>query len=463
VREGRLSAGEATYIGKELCSALAAVHQADLLHRDVKAQNVMRASDGGRIILMDFGAGEFRSVPTAGGKRLGTPLYLAPEIMTGGAATIQTDIYALGVLLYYLVTGQFPVTGSSLPDLVLAHARGARRRLRDARPDLPDPFVSVVQRAIDPDPRRRFQSAGEFHAALEAREDPHSTPTGLNPAVIYTPAPNAQAPLAYTLIGATVVAGLIGVCGLVSARTFDVALGVTLPFVAGPSEYLTEGTRCVLPLAINWLGGIAIVTVLSGVYAAFKRRLDPFVAPWRRWTESIRPASLATLIAVAGAFLWLALTWWAWPIFDALWTFPNRTIATSADGPVLDPALYTRAMIYSQLCAMLTFVLLLAVWRWWPSIERRADDLDAVRRMRWVSVAVMLAIIIGAVASRRVYFEKFDLVLYKKQPALVIGSSGDELLLLTVHGPSGSGHVRARRYSPDVEGTGKRQSLVGRE
>ena len=66
VREGRLSAGEAIYVGQELCRALAAVHLANLLHRDVKAQNVMRASDGGRIILMDFGAGEFRGSPTAG-------------------------------------------------------------------------------------------------------------------------------------------------------------------------------------------------------------------------------------------------------------------------------------------------------------------------------------------------------------------------------------------------------------
>ena len=60
VRDGRLSAGETIYVGQELCRALAAVHQANLLHRDIKAQNVMRAADGGRIILMDFGAGEFR-------------------------------------------------------------------------------------------------------------------------------------------------------------------------------------------------------------------------------------------------------------------------------------------------------------------------------------------------------------------------------------------------------------------
>jgi hypothetical protein len=439
------------------------VHQADLLHRDVKAQNVMRASDGGRIILMDFGAGEFRSLPNEG-RRLGTPLYLAPEIITGGAATVQTDIYALGVLLYYLVTGQFPVNGSSLPELVLAHARGTRRHLRDARPDLPGSFVNIVQRAIDPDPRRRFQSAGDFHAGLEERDDVRSTLTGTTPGVIYPPAPNPQAPLAYTLIAATVTAALIAVCGLVSTRTFDVALRVDPPFLAGPADYLTQGMYCVLPFAFNWLAGIALVTVLTGAHVALKRRIDPMLLPWLRRVDSLRPTSVATLIPVCGATIWLALTWWAWPIFDTLWTLQTGDIRTSSTGSVLDPALYTTALIYSQLCATLTFFLLFAVWRWWPWLERRADDLAQVRRMRWVSIAVILAIVIAAVSPRRVYFEKFEVVLYKNQPSLVIGSKGDELLLLPIANPGGRFHPRARRYSPDVApADGKRLSLVGQE
>lgn len=138
----------------------------------------MRASDGGRIILMDFGAGEFRDAPTAT-RPHGTPLYLAPELLTGGAATIESDIYALGVLLFYLVSGRLPVEGASFSDLVLAHAQHRRQHLRDVRPDLPDGYVNVVERAIDPDPKRRFQSAGQFHAALEEgerRQEPSAGP-----------------------------------------------------------------------------------------------------------------------------------------------------------------------------------------------------------------------------------------------------------------------------------------------
>ncbi len=180
VSESRLSAGEATYVGKELCRALAAVHHANLVHRDVKAQNVMRATDGGRIILMDFGAGEFQNVPSTG-RRHGTPLYLAPEVLTGGTATIQSDFYALGVLLYYLVTGRFPVEGNTLTDLVLAHAQGARRHLRDARPDLPDSYISVVERATARDPGQRFQSAGDFYSALEDRGTHNGAQRGRHP------------------------------------------------------------------------------------------------------------------------------------------------------------------------------------------------------------------------------------------------------------------------------------------
>ncbi len=163
VRErGALGANEASLMGLDICSALAAVHGAGLLHRDVKAQNVMR-EDGGRIVLMDFGTGE----DLAGSNRLvGTPLYLAPEIFQGQKASVQSDVYAVGVLLYYLVTGKFPVTAASMEELARAHQRRDRRSLRDLRPDAPQAFVGVVERALDSDPARRHRSVGELESAL---------------------------------------------------------------------------------------------------------------------------------------------------------------------------------------------------------------------------------------------------------------------------------------------------------
>lgn len=164
---GAFGAREAALIGQELCRALAAVHKAGLVHRDIKAQNVMR-EEGGRLVLMDFGAGQYvhASGAAPSGRLTGTPLYLAPELLRGGEATVRSDIYSLGVLLFHLVTAQYPVTATSLDDLRQAHVEGRRLRLHDARPDLADDFARVVERASHPDPDRRYASAGAFQEAL---------------------------------------------------------------------------------------------------------------------------------------------------------------------------------------------------------------------------------------------------------------------------------------------------------
>ena len=167
-QQGPFSADEASAIGIDLCRALAAVHQAGLLHRDIKAQNVMR-EEGGRIVLMDLGAGKGRmsGAMALGGDLTGTPLYLAPEAWQGGEATPETDIYSLGVLLYHLVTGAYPVSGTTLDEVREAHRARRRTLLRDARADLPHAFVDVVERALAADPSARYESAGAFEAALK--------------------------------------------------------------------------------------------------------------------------------------------------------------------------------------------------------------------------------------------------------------------------------------------------------
>jgi serine/threonine-protein kinase len=164
--DGALSAEEAAVVADAISRALAAAHRAGLLHRDVKAQNVMREK-GGRIVLMDFGLGrELARGPSDEAELAGTPLYLAPELFTGGRASVQSDIYSLGVLLFFLVTGTYPVVGKNLSEIRSAHELGRRQRLQDLRPDLPAGFVQTVERAIDPDASRRFESAGSLQAAV---------------------------------------------------------------------------------------------------------------------------------------------------------------------------------------------------------------------------------------------------------------------------------------------------------
>ena len=157
---GVLGAQEAALIGIDLCRAVAAVHKAGLLHRDIKVHNVMREA-GGRIVLMDFGAGEDRSDPSRVVQGLiGTPVYAAPEIFTGAPPMIASDVYSVGVVLYHLVTMQYPVEGETIYEIASAHERKDVTPLSDRRPELPKSFTRVVERALESDRARRYRSCG---------------------------------------------------------------------------------------------------------------------------------------------------------------------------------------------------------------------------------------------------------------------------------------------------------------
>src|SRR5207244_296127 len=111
----------------------------------------------------------------------GTPLYLAPEIFLGAPASARTDLYSLGVLLYHLVTGAFPVRATTIDQLQARHADGAGVRLRDARADLPAGFVRVIDRAIAGDSSARYETAGALEAALvETLGDASAPPVSTN-------------------------------------------------------------------------------------------------------------------------------------------------------------------------------------------------------------------------------------------------------------------------------------------
>jgi eukaryotic-like serine/threonine-protein kinase len=153
-------------IGVELCHAVSAVHAAGLLHRDIKAQNVTRAEDG-RVVLMDFGAGS-ELADNSTSDVAGTPLYLAPEVLAGGAPTVQSDIYSLGVLLYHLATKSYPVRGRTIREVREAHERGERIGIRSVRSDLRPTLARVIERACDPRPERRYANADAFARALSA-------------------------------------------------------------------------------------------------------------------------------------------------------------------------------------------------------------------------------------------------------------------------------------------------------
>ena len=170
---GRLSPGEILDVAEQVGGSLAAAHASGVVHRDVKAANVMVRRDGEatRYTLIDFGIakwaapGEQMTVTFA--TLLGTPQAMAPEQIRGEEVDGRTDVYALGVLLFQLATGRFPFQGSDAAEIEEQHLVAPPPRPGELAP-LPAAFDAVVLRALAKRPADRYQTVAELVADLRA-------------------------------------------------------------------------------------------------------------------------------------------------------------------------------------------------------------------------------------------------------------------------------------------------------
>lgn len=170
---GALSPVEAVRLGREIGSALTAVHAAGLLHRDIKPANVVRDADG-RFVLADFGLGLPRQEAGATATAVaGSPMYMAPELLFGSPPDARADVYALGMLVWFALAGRHPFPTGNLESLRKAAAAGPSPSLSVCRPGLPPALVAAVEKAVAPSATRRHGNAAAFAAALaEVRLSP---------------------------------------------------------------------------------------------------------------------------------------------------------------------------------------------------------------------------------------------------------------------------------------------------
>jgi len=161
VAERKLRTGEAVAIASAVCDALTAAHAADVIHRDIKPDNILLARDG-RVVLADFGVASVHQ--GASGELSGTPAYMAPEQAAGEPPTPGTDVYAVGLVLYEMITGRRAFSGTA--PQILGDKAGIER-IVPGPAEAPPELAEVIGHATARDRTQRFATAADLRRALE--------------------------------------------------------------------------------------------------------------------------------------------------------------------------------------------------------------------------------------------------------------------------------------------------------
>ena len=164
---GRLATGDLRDIIGQICDGLGAAHDAGVVHRDLKPQNVL-VGERNAVKLIDFGLAKtaFLASLTATGLMMGTPQYMSPEQVRGKECDARSDLYSLGALTYHAATGHPPFDGDNPIAIGFAHCSEPPRTPREVCPDLSEALSDMILRALAKDPRQRPASAAEFRRAL---------------------------------------------------------------------------------------------------------------------------------------------------------------------------------------------------------------------------------------------------------------------------------------------------------
>jgi serine/threonine-protein kinase len=166
-RKGPLGHAEAADLSMQALAALAHAHSLGVVHRDLKPANIM-LTESGAVKVMDFGIARVVGTEhlTSAGFMMGTPAYMAPEQVLGEDIDARADLYAMGVVLYHLVTGQLPFRGNTPFEMAQSRLRDQPTPVRTIRAELPDWLGTILQISLNREPVRRFQSAAAFREAL---------------------------------------------------------------------------------------------------------------------------------------------------------------------------------------------------------------------------------------------------------------------------------------------------------
>lgn len=467
-RDGPRAASEAAVIGISLCQAIAAVHQAGVLHRDIKAHNVMRES-GGRIVLMDFGAGQLLEAPRHPEERaIGTPAYMAPEVLAGGRASVRSDIYSIGILLYYLVTGAYPVEGSTWTDFLRAHARSERRPLGDARPDVPAGFVRIVEKATSLEADERYPSPGAMLADLSAIATGNiirakrSGKTDSRRRRVPEPKPAVNHWRVPAMVVAPVL--LVLLLGIVTSAAFNLTLGRSAAYSRETVfTWWKFGFMALVPGAVQ----VVVVLLAWKLAAAVWRLLTRLARPAAKLADSTRERTraiaarsglddpdTAAQALLAAQILSLALFWWYFrDIFSAAISFIDSAAPADIE-PLRQPEHLVHHQLYNVTMALMILAMSVGAHRI-VKLRRRSPP-TAQASIAFVFGVIGVSFVLLVFPYRLIWQNAFEMATYGSSRCYVLGEEPSKTLVYCPDHPV----PRVKEVSPtDLRRSGIKQNI----
>ena len=358
IARGPLPADDVCLFGAQIADALAAAHRRGIVHRDLKPGNIILTREGVR--LLDFGLAKYQE-PIAGGPSaqtvaapltsersiVGTLHYMAPEQLEGRAVDGRTDIFALGAVLYEMLTGRHAFDGDSSASLITAIMTGRRAAIATLSPATPAALTQIVERCLATDPDDRWQSAGDLAYALRSVRQ--------NSATVVMPAAAAPARSnnrVWRIAGPVLLAGILAAAAMLLWSRRDVPRQTEVRLALPPPEGLQiagdvadfdpdfalspDGARLAF-VAVNaagdrslWVRDLASVTPREIAATTTARR--PFWSPDGGQIGYLTDAGLTRISADGGTSAAIPSTVTPSPNANAAWTPDGRIIYEAAPG-----------------------------------------------------------------------------------------------------------------------------------
>ena len=481
--------------GTQIAGALAHAHAKGIVHRDLKASNVVFDA-AGDLKVLDFGLAKRVShqekdhvtatgdASPTGESLAGTIPYMPPEVLRGGPADERADIWSLGVLLSRMASGRLPFRGETEWETMAAIQRDPPAPLPAS---VPPSLRNVVGRCLAKEPAQRYERASEVRAALEsisadvavgrvAAAGPVAAPSAPDPATAETPRPSDPTGstvrsydpgtadseslrrierllrpimLVSRLIGAIAVGSLVlGFLGFVNRKIFEWALLVpsdtTLP------QYAIAGLQGLAPLLLRMLLAfiyIAVTLTLMRLLGSLTRKtgwgrqLRLVGARLKSQANTAFESSDGTLVAglfviVSFASL-LIVAWLSWDIVSVIDQMIMQPSLEGIDVSVLGPANWPHVHVIEWTVVTLGLLWAAGWWTLFPALARRDEAGGMLRLMKLTSVAPMVCILLFAVGPWRLVWDgERELISFDGNPAFIVSERPGVLYLYVPGAPA---------------------------